>query len=431
MFVSERDTTDSGDNKTKGQDALYLIDFLSHLHPKLPFYCRTRFVSMSMNRVYAVTLPQLQNGNKGDFVVAKYTKHFALKIVPSQDQFEQEVKCITRINEHLAQQRTFFGQGVGNFTYFYALGSKKWGEALSTYQYCPELRFDNIKSDLENVVFSDRGNIVGKGSSSSNSNSRSADNSAQPWWLFQPKSEKPLPGGVIVMLCGHFGEALSDADVESVVEGVSAWLKLYHDARVLHRDIRLSNIMRFSSPSSYNPYFYYGSNSYNTSASTTVARNSLQWQLIDFNLGYCFEEEEQGDTAITHLQRGAAQCESAGVMVRGAVATETQTNPDWLQMQYHWTYSDDYQMLLRLVATLKFSAPPPGNLRLQNKVEDVDVPVPAAAATASILGKRAAASAGFVAGDEEGTGAFRSGDKAHDNDVVKLNIDDTYAFEYS
>ncbi len=82
-------------------DYFYLINFLNHIHPKMAHYCRTRFVNMSMNSVYAVSLPQLPSLGAKTICVSKKDKHFALKVIMSKAQFEQEVQCIAQINRYV------------------------------------------------------------------------------------------------------------------------------------------------------------------------------------------------------------------------------------------------------------------------------------------------------------------------------------------
>ena len=222
----------------EGNDARYLVPFLNNLHPKVAHYCRTRFVSMSMNRVYAVTLPQLFSNGIASVCVSKDVKHFAVKIIENPQEFEQEVQCIAQINEHISVHGCGLKGENYRFLSFYALGSQKWGEAPVMYNE-DVIDLGIIRAQLIRVMKAP----------AAQASTRLRDSTALvPWWLYEPAAAQPLGGGVIVMLCGDYEKPIDASNIASAARGVGHWLDLVHNARVLHRDIRPSNIMRFNPP---------------------------------------------------------------------------------------------------------------------------------------------------------------------------------------
>jgi hypothetical protein len=89
--------------------------------------------------------------------------------------------------------------------------------------------------------------------------------------------------------------------------GVNYWPGLYHKAHVVQRDIRLSNILRFSYPP-----IYIHSRDRKTYVFPNVD-SFLQWQLIDFNLGYCLTEN---DHVLTKIHQESERWKNVGLRVK-------------------------------------------------------------------------------------------------------------------
>jgi hypothetical protein len=299
-------------------DFYYLIQFLNYIYPNIAYYCRTKFVSMSNNSVYAVTLPQL-TGRKSTstMCVSKVDKHFALKVVSSQSYFEREVDCIARINSYIDDKN------VQEASKFYAFGSKAWNGDYISHAFSPPIDFTKLKKPLNHVVSNE---------------SMDFGSDLQPWWLFEPAPRQPLEGGVIVMRCGDYSKHAKAYDnvVEPMIFGVQFWLNLYHQAQVLHRDIRLPNIMRFDDPPVYTAIVDRNSNE--TSRNNGNRNSCLQWQLIDFSIGHCLKKDEE--SVMTQLHINSAQYQNAGWMVKEINNQE--------QFEYEWTYFDDQQMMMNV-----------------------------------------------------------------------------------
>ena len=346
-------------------DAYYLVNFLNSIYPKLAHYCRSRFIKMSMNSVYAITLPQLMTERgKSTMRLSKKDKHFALKVIPSQSEFDQEVACIAKINSHID------GMNGGDNEYcgFYAFGSKQFNGNYQSHSSNRNIvNFDCIKEMMRDVFkeasaskasassaqksaparqtrsLSRRASELSTTTSSATTSApTSSEDPPQPWWLYQPGDDPSSRGGVIVMICGDLNNKVT-LDCES---DVAKWLKLYHDARVLHRDIRQSNIVRFKRPPLYqsavsiadrpsnscsnnNSNNNSNSNNNNSSSnSSSSSSNGYEYQLIDFNLACCLDD---GTTIMeTTLQRGGVQWENASFAHKGATRnTDGSVTVNW------------------------------------------------------------------------------------------------------
>jgi hypothetical protein len=315
-------------------DSCYLSQFLNSLHPDSFHYCRTRFVAMSMNQVYAISLPQLSTiqGNVSLGISSK-DKHFALKVISSQSQFIAEVECITRINQYIEKNDGVLGDGTVPVP-FYAIGFKPWGGNLECFNAkYTQIDFESIKNDLVDVF---KGNEV-IGSFSSLTMHDEYDQPVVPWWLHQPIPSKPLNGGVIVMHCGDLYCRPDSNSLSSLMDGVTYWLNLYHDAGVLHRDIRFNNMVRFSNvPSHYTPSIIESADNKAVTEATC-----LQWQLIDFNTACCLAEDRSEVKTI--LQRNSSQYLRAGWLVK---RTAKQSEDSETTFKYSWRKYDDIQMLV-------------------------------------------------------------------------------------
>eukprot|EP01040_Poterioochromonas_malhamensis_P018008 gene18008-20887_t len=106
------------------EDTKLLIQSLHALVPYSPFYCRSQWIGSSMHNVYAITLPQLLRSSTDKrltFAVSKNLKHFAMKIIPDQKLFDNEVKCLEKINSYIQEN----SDKVEFTCTFYALGCKK------------------------------------------------------------------------------------------------------------------------------------------------------------------------------------------------------------------------------------------------------------------------------------------------------------------
>jgi hypothetical protein len=238
-----------------------------------------------MNRVYAVSLPQLQSLHKKTICVSKNEKHFALKVVTSQFEFDQEVQCIAQINRYINEH----GVLEDEFPHFYAFGSKKLNSDYILHNSYELVNFEYIKSQMRKV-FSDTATLL-----------------PTPWWLYDPNPTTSInEGGVIVMLCGDLYNRVTSDNMNFMACGVNYWLGLYHKAHVVQRDIRLSNILRFSYP----PVYTYFRNRYGNTYVVSNVDSFLQWQLIDFNLGYCLNES---DHVLTKIHRKYCAMEECGI----------------------------------------------------------------------------------------------------------------------
>eukprot|EP01031_Cornospumella_fuschlensis_P026993 gene26993-32612_t len=355
----------------EGHDAMYLIDFLDGLQPHAAHYCRTRFITMSMNSVYAVTLPQREAEKGESLCISKSVKHFALKVIQNQQQFEQEAQCIAQINGYIHSHG--YGIGEGCNSTFYALGSKKWGE---------ECKIHNSRAFDTSKIGSLLGEIMRPALEAHEQRMR---DDVVPWWLYVPKPDKPLAGGVILMLCGDYNHKVSASNRVLAYRGVSYWLDLIHSAGVLHRDIRRSNIMRFDRPVRYTAVIPKEKKSgkeaheqkgdgeagdYKDELTKDEQKEDgkegeqkgdgdkkgdgkapddcLPWQLIDFNLGYCFTEnikEQSGAVTAVHVE--SSQYKNAGLTLHSTI---NKANGEW--MNYMWTYRDDREMLGELFVQL-------------------------------------------------------------------------------
>ncbi len=259
--------------------------------------------------------------------MSKNDKHFALKVIPSRAQFEQEVQCITQINRYVNQH----GGLEYEFPYFYAFGSKPWNGNYVSHSVNEPVVISHIKMSMPKV-FGDSTGLVG----SMTSLTVDSTVSVKPWWLYEPIPTMSLDGGVIVMLCGDFYHRVALDTVKSMTHGVQYWLDIYHKANVLHRDIRLSNIMRFDHPPLYRPFI-------NQRMIASASNSCLQWQLIDFNVGYCLAGTESH--ILTKIHRDTAQWKYAGWIVQQKI----QENQLFGHIEFPWKYSDDDQMLMDMV----------------------------------------------------------------------------------
>jgi hypothetical protein len=316
----------------ENDDYNYLIDFLNGVYPNMAHYCRVRFVNRSMNSVYAVTLPQLSGHHSTLICVSKNEKHFALKIISNQSEFEQEVRCITAINQYFKQ----YGFPQQEFPYFYAFGSKAWNSPYILHSKYDVVNFNIIKIQMSEVLVNPE-RLEG----AMKALTIDTNHFVKPWWLFEPGPSKPLAGGVIVMLCGDYYHHVTPYNVKEAIYGAQYWLDMYHKAGVVHRDIRLSNILRFDYPPAY----------------VTIANKKLpgvsasdlcsQWQLIDFNLGCCLNE---GMSEVsTTLQRNSAQWKNAGRKVRQKLQDDADQSLEVVEVS--WNRSDDNEMLVDLILT--------------------------------------------------------------------------------
>jgi hypothetical protein len=118
--------------------------------------------------------------------------------------------------------------------------------------------------------------------------------------------------------------------------GVNYWLGLYHKARVVHRDIRLSNILRFSCP----PFYTHFRDKSIINVVSPNGDSFLQWQLIDFNLGYCLTES---DHVLTKIHLKSEQWKNVGLRVKQLQQANI------LEIEVSWTVLDDDQMLINLL----------------------------------------------------------------------------------
>lgn len=288
---------------------------------------------MSMNSVYAVSLPQLESARATTICVPKNDKHFALKVIRSEAQFDQEVRCIAQINKYFDE--CDFPEG--EFSQFYAFGSRKWREKYVSHSSNEPVDFESIRFDISRVF----GDLLGL---EDDMHALAVRNNCilpqqTPWWLYDPSPATPLKGGVIVMLCGNYRHKITPDTVQSMSRGVQYWLDLYHKARVVHRDVRASNILRFSPPPQHRHVVQ-------KTVPHACKESCLQWQLIDFNLGYCLEESK--NHVQTTLQRGFLQWKNAGWLVQQILQRKANDHRVE-QIAVLWTYLDDDQMFLDLL----------------------------------------------------------------------------------
>jgi serine/threonine protein kinase len=103
----------------------------------------------------------------------------------------------------------------------------------------------------------------------------------------------------------QYDSKITNNNFRKALGGVYKSLEICHHAKVLHRDIRLPNIMLF---------------------------DNNEWQLIDFGLS-CFS----GDRI--KLNEKTEQYKQAGSIVHAAS----------LENNYCWTINDDYEMLGELI----------------------------------------------------------------------------------
>jgi hypothetical protein len=110
-----------------------------------------------------------------------------------------------------------------------------------------------------------------------------------------------------MMQCGDFYKTdITIANIQAVANGATYWLDVYHKARVLHRDIRIRNIMRFDPSPVYSHYMtnkkrkYCSSEKQRGEISEAKKNSSRAWQLIDFSVGHCLSDNEE--TARTVMQ---------------------------------------------------------------------------------------------------------------------------------
>jgi len=131
----------------------------------------------------------------------------------------------------------------------------------------------------------------------------------------------------------RYGDYNNKVVDDSFVRDILYWLRLVHSAGVVQRDIRSSNIVRFSPVSTY----------VEDGVSGPILNNPTdkepEWQLIDFNIGNIVAQNE-----VICINKASGQYRGAGRAVKSVgeqSASET--------FDYKWTTSDDYEMLCELM----------------------------------------------------------------------------------
>lgn len=162
------------------------------------------------------------------------------------------------------------------------------------------------------------------------------------WWYRQLRKSGDNHG-IIVMRCGDFKTQLSSPWVPNAVKQAASvrcqlWLRLIHGARVLHRDLRVQNIvwfgksaLKYDGIAECNPYRHREDQCGEHEFTESKAGD---WQIVDFNLA-CECEGEGEMVAETLLNKESGQFRSAGVGV---------SNAD-ISRPYPWRIRDDLEML--------------------------------------------------------------------------------------
>lgn len=339
------------------EDTKLLIQSLHALVPYSPFYCRSQWIGSSMHNVYAITLPQLLRSSTDKrltFAVSKNLKHFAMKIIPDQKLFDNEVKCLEKINSYIQEN----SDKVEFTCTFYALGCKKRNEkevqsfsleAQSNFQTYRTLIPPLIKPKIslyEQLPYKPWWMYIPENTPSSSSSLTSTKTTTID--ATEPSSSSTSPsssgGGVIFMKCGEYKLAGKKfyirQNLDSVLEDVHIWLRTIHAAGALHRDLRIRNIIKFTD---FPPYVQRDDDVRQLEALKALSisgRNRGEWQIIDFNISSsdATKDNEQ------EIQRESGQAKHAGWRV------QSQFPEDAVSAKVLWSKEDDYEMLSRFIS---------------------------------------------------------------------------------
>jgi hypothetical protein len=355
---------------TSTADYCYLTRFLNTICPNLAHYCRTRFIGSSMNRVYAITLPQRYGddtlNNQYSLASSARTKHLAVKVIASGSLFDQEVACLQQIWSYINQLTHGSSSKTANAIIpsmkidevvakrFYAYGYMRMASGTTRNPptitlFNPEdaSKFPELQQEINLLLQPLRDNTC----------ELAKNKHKDVWWLHQPVATTPLTGGVIIMHCGDYShdghsEVYHGKELlkrySKLHSDLFLWLELIHNAGVLHRDLRLPNILRFKSSSRTFVHHRVAASSESTSASTHIevhANPEGEWQLIDFNVSACLQGG--ASTADTVLKKSEAQFKYGGWRLCRE-GNSMEDDP----FHYQWSMIDDLEMLTKTLSDI-------------------------------------------------------------------------------
>jgi hypothetical protein len=355
---------------TSTADYFYLTQFLNTICPNLAHYCRTRCIGSSMNRVYAVTLPQQYGdgtrSNQQTFAASARTKHLAVKVIASNALFDQEVACLERIWGYInqltggsssssttanARPSMNIDEVVAKRFYAYgymrmATGTARNPPTITLFNPDDEIKLPGLQQEMNALLQPLRDNTC----------QLSEKKHKDVWWLHQPVPTTPLTGGVIIMHCGDYSldghsEVYNEKELlmkYSQIRGdLSFWLELIHNAGVLHRDLRLPNILRFKSTlrTFVHHHVAVSNESGSTQREVHADPEEGEWQLIDFNVSACLERG--ASTADTLLKKSEAQFKYGGWRLH-----RKGRKMEGDSFVYEWSQIDDMEMLMKTLSDI-------------------------------------------------------------------------------
>jgi hypothetical protein len=296
---------------TDPTDAAAILRFLHSVHPRAVGYCRVVPVGKSHSTVYAVTFPQLFTQRDVRYLgVSSHIKHIAVKVVETAESFNRETECLRKIWTYLTAESIFEAAN------FYALGATSSTETESW-----SLDWINFKTS-----FGTAANLIIKSSQST-----------QPWWWQSLLPSDMNIRGCIIMRCGEYKQPLAYRNREvkkRAADCCAWWMRIIHQAGVIHRDIRMRNVVEFRSW--FRPYSVNGDYKYVLPQGEDMTQSCYEWQLIDLGLG-CSADNK--DAIIINTKSG--QYYGAGVSVRNKGTGRR-------EFSYRWGVHDDFEMLLTL-----------------------------------------------------------------------------------
>lgn len=300
----------------------HLSKFLNG-HLKLAGLCRVVCIGRSTSKVWGVSFPTVKGST---VVVSQRTeeKDLAIKVIATDAKFEQEVRCL----------EAYAATHPESLLQFYAIGHCR-GDLMKFFTSDWKHHLNQFSENLAESLAPQCGRT-----------------DPLPWWEYIPA---PCQGGIILMRCADYAGLHRDAyaDVSNRVVGVQESLRKFHEAGVLHCDLRPQNMMYFPQKQLCG-----------AAGNEIVLPNG--WQLVDLSLGGLgsFDARTNLCTAVAAISiassppvkkfhvRITIYKMSGQYMDAGISVVKAGKCTDKSEFEYTWTLDDDHEMLMATILKL-------------------------------------------------------------------------------
>lgn len=327
--------------------APYVSHYLRQFKDVPPGFVRVVPIGVSASIVVGITFPQMNKSPyKGEkLVLSMLCKHVAIKIVLGDTAFGREKAALRRMWEHLDSH--VHPANISAQDHFYAIGYHDVTDDETSYGLIKwSAYFEGIKTYLKTLKHKTE-SLVG----------------ANPWWYCHCEAP-PSTGGIIVMRCANYklSSAVMSANASHVLQSVLSWLPVISGAKMVHCDIRRTNIMHFEEPVWSFGHFQEAKEKLlfekRKEDETADLNLSAGWQLVDYGMArplnsdlsdslgsLAIDDEDTSDftklpeSATVSINKGYGQYKGAGFTVK-RLGRQTEE----VSFTYQWQLHDDYEM---------------------------------------------------------------------------------------